>query len=330
MAILAFQKPDKVIMLEADSKFGKFEFRPLEPGFGITIGNALRRILLSSLEGFAINTIKIEGVEHEFATVPGVKEDVTNIILNLKQVRFKQIVEEVETEKVSITVENVTEFKAGDIGKCLSGFEVLNPELVICRLDSKATMQIELTINKGRGYVPSDENRVYCTDINTIPVDSIYTPIRNVKYAIEQYRVEQKTDYDKLVLEISTDGSIHPKDALKEAAKILIHHFMLFSDEKITLEDTEFDANEEFDEEVLHMRQLLKTKLTDMNLSVRALNCLKAAEVDTLGDLVQFNKTDLLKFRNFGKKSLTELDDLLESLNLSFGTDISKYKLDKD
>ena len=330
MAILAFQKPDKVIMLEADSKFGKFEFRPLEPGFGITIGNALRRILLSSLEGFAINTIKIEGVEHEFATVPGVKEDVTNIILNLKQVRFKQIVEEVETEKVTITVENATEFKAGDISKCLSGFEVLNPELVICHLDPKATMQIELSINKGRGYVPSEENRVFCTEINTIPVDSIYTPIRNVKYAIEQYRVEQKTDYDKLVLEIATDGSIHPKDALKEAAKILIHHFMLFSDEKITLEDTAFDANEEFDEEVLHMRQLLKTKLTDMNLSVRALNCLKAAEVETLGELVQFNKTDLLKFRNFGKKSLTELDDLLESLNLSFGTDISKYKLDKE
>ncbi|MBQ2436170.1 MAG: DNA-directed RNA polymerase subunit alpha [Bacteroidaceae bacterium] len=330
MAILAFQKPDKVIMLEADSKFGKFEFRPLEPGFGITIGNALRRILLSSLEGFAINTIKIDGVEHEFATVPGVKEDVTNIILNLKQVRFKQIVEEVETEKVCITVENATEFKAGDIGKSLSGFEVLNPELVICHLDSNATMQIELSINKGRGYVPSEENRVFCTDVNTIPVDSIYTPIRNVKYQIEQYRVEQKTDYDKLVLEISTDGSIHPKDALKEAAKILIHHFMLFSDEKITLENTEFDANEEFDEEVLHMRQLLKTKLTDMNLSVRALNCLKAAEVDTLGQLVQFNKTDLLKFRNFGKKSLTELDDLLESLNLSFGTDISKYKLDKE
>ena len=330
MAILAFQKPDKVIMLEADSKYGKFEFRPLEPGFGITIGNALRRILLSSLEGFAINTIKIEGVEHEFATVPGVKEDVTNIILNLKQVRFKQIVEEVETEKVTITVENATEFKAGDISKSLSGFEVLNPELVICHLDSKATMQIELSINKGRGYVPSEENRVFCTEINTIPVDSIYTPIRNVKYAIEQYRVEQKTDYDKLVLEIATDGSIHPKDALKEAAKILIHHFMLFSDEKITLEDTAFDANEEFDEEVLHMRQLLKTKLTDMNLSVRALNCLKAAEVETLGELVQFNKTDLLKFRNFGKKSLTELDDLLESLNLSFGTDITKYKLDKE
>ena len=330
MAISAFQKPDKVIMLEADSKYGKFEFRPLEPGFGITIGNALRRILLSSLEGFAINTIKIEGVEHEFATVPGVKEDVTNIILNLKQVRFKQIVEEVETEKVTITVENATEFKAGDISKGLSGFEVLNPELVICHLDPKATMQIEISINKGRGYVPSDENRVFCTEINTLPIDSIYTPIRNVKYAIEQYRVEQKTDYDKLVLEIATDGSIHPKDALKEAAKILIHHFMLFSDEKITLEDTAFDANEEFDEEVLHMRQLLKTKLTDMNLSVRALNCLKAAEVETLGELVQFNKTDLLKFRNFGKKSLTELDDLLESLNLSFGTDITKYKLDKE
>ena len=317
-------------MLEADSKFGKFEFRPLEPGFGITIGNALRRILLSSLEGFAINTIRIDGVEHEFATVPGVKEDVTNIILNLKQVRFKQLVEEVETEKVNITVENTTEFRAGDIGKCLSGFEVLNPELVICRLDPKAKMQIEISINKGRGYVVSDDNRIYCTDVNTIPIDSIYTPIRNVKYAVEPFRVEQKTDYDKLVLEITTDGSIHPKEALKEAAKILIYHFMLFSDEKITLEDTSFDTNEEFDEEVLHMRQLLKTKLTDLNLSVRALNCLKAAEVDTLGDLVQFNKTDLLKFRNFGKKSLTELDDLLESLNLSFGTDITKYKLDKD
>ena len=317
-------------MLEADSKFGKFEFRPLEPGFGITIGNALRRILLSSLEGFAINTIRIEGVEHEFATVPGVKEDVTNIILNLKQVRFRQLVEEMETEKVSITVENTAEFRAGDIGKSLSGFEVLNPELVICRLDPKAKMQIEISINKGRGYVVSDENRIYCTEVNTIPIDSIYTPIRNVKYAVEPFRVEQKTDYDKLVLKITTDGSIHPKEALKEAAKILIYHFMLFSDEKITIEDTSFDTNEEFDEEVLHMRQLLKTKLTDLNLSVRALNCLKSAEVDTLGDLVQFNKTDLLKFRNFGKKSLTELEDLLDSLNLSFGTDISKYKLDKD
>ncbi len=330
MAILAFQKPEKVLMLEADSKFGKFEFRPLEPGFGITIGNALRRILLSSLEGYAINTIRIDGVEHEFSSVPGVKEDVTNIILNLKQVRFKQIVDNTKDEKISIVVENTGEFKAGDMSKYLTGFEVLNPELVICHLDSKASMRLELTINKGRGYVTSEENREFCTDVNVIPVDSIYTPIRNVKYTIDNYRVEQKTDYEKLILEISTDGSIHPKDALKEAAKILIHHFLLFSDEKIMLENTDLDGNEEFDEEILHMRQLLKTKLTDMNLSVRALNCLKAAEVETLGDLVQFNKTDLLKFRNFGKKSLTELDDLLESLNLSFGTDISKYKLDKE
>ena len=330
MAILAFQKPDKVVMLEADNKFGKFEFRPLEPGFGVTIGNALRRILLSSLEGYAVNTIRIAGVEHEFSSVPGVKEDVTNIILNLKQVRFKQVVEEFENEKVSITVENSTEFKAGDIGKYLTGFEVLNPDLVICHLDSKASMQIDLTINKGRGYVPADENRQFCTDVNVLPIDSIYTPIRNVKYSVEPTRVEQKTDYDKLTLEVTTDGSIHPKDALKEAAKILIYHFMLFSDEKITLENPNTDGNQEFDEEVLHMRQLLKTKLTDMNLSVRALNCLKAADVETLGDLVQYNKTDLLKFRNFGKKSLSELDDLLESLNLSFGTDISKYKLDKD
>ncbi len=330
MAILAFQKPDKVVMLEADNKFGKFEFRPLEPGFGVTIGNALRRILLSSLEGYAVNTIRIAGVEHEFSSVPGVKEDVTNIILNLKQVRFKQVVEEFENEKVSITVENSTEFKAGDIGKYLTGFEVLNPDLVICHLDAKASMQIDLTINKGRGYVTADENRAFCTDVNVIPIDSIYTPIRNVKYSVEPYRVEMKTDYDKLVLEVATDGSIHPKDALKEAAKILIQHFMLFSDEKITLESPEHEGNQEFDEEVLHMRQLLKTKLVDMNLSVRALNCLKAADVETLGDLVQYNKTDLLKFRNFGKKSLSELDDLLESLNLSFGTDITQYKLDKE
>ena len=330
MAILAFQKPDKVLMLESDEFFGKFEFRPLEPGYGITVGNALRRILLSSLEGFAITSIKIDGVEHEFATVPGVIEDVTNIILNLKQVRFKQIVEEIETEKVSITVSGTEVFKAGDIGKHLSGFEVLNPDLEICHLDKSASFQIELNINKGRGYVPADENRNLSDDVNVIAIDSIYTPIRNVKYAIENYRVEQKTDYEKLVIEIATDGSIHPKDALKEAAKILIHHFMLFSDEKILLEQSEVDGNEEFDEEILHMRQLLKTKLADMNLSVRALNCLKSAEVETLGELVQFNKNDLLKFRNFGKKSLTELDELLDSLSLSFGMDISKYKLDKD
>ncbi|MFT3993388.1 MAG: DNA-directed RNA polymerase subunit alpha [Dysgonomonas sp.] len=330
MAILAFQKPDKVLMLESDDFFGKFEFRPLEPGYGITVGNALRRILLSSLEGFAITSIKIDGVEHEFATVPGVIEDVTNIILNLKQVRFKQIVEEIENEKVTITVSGTEVFKAGDIGKNLSGFEVLNPDLEICHLDKSANFQIELSINKGRGYVPADENRNLSDDVNVIAIDSIYTPIRNVKYAIENYRVEQKTDYEKLVIEIATDGSIHPKEALKEAAKILIHHFMLFSDERILLEQSEVDGNEEFDEEILHMRQQLKTKLSDMNLSVRALNCLKSAEVETLGELVQFNKNDLLKFRNFGKKSLTELDELLDSLNLSFGMDISKYKLDKE
>ena len=331
MAILAFQKPEKVIMLAADEKYGKFEFRPLEGGFGTTVGNALRRILLSSLDGYAINTIAISGVEHEFATVPGVKEDVTNIILNLKQVRFKKLVDEFENEKITVTVEKTTELKAGDFNKYLTGFEVLNPELVICHLDPKATMQIEISVNKGRGYVPAEENREFCTDVNVIlPIDSIHTPIKNVKYSIENYRVEQKTDYEKLVLEITTDGSIHPKEALKEAAKILIYHFMLFSDEKITLENSDGEGNEEFDEEVLHMRQLLKTKLVDMDLSVRALNCLKAANVETLGDLVQYNKTDLLKFRNFGKKSLTELDTMFERLTLSFGTHISKYKLDKE
>ncbi|MDD5894782.1 MAG: DNA-directed RNA polymerase subunit alpha [Prevotellaceae bacterium] len=331
MAILAFQKPEKVIMLESDSQHGTFEFRPLEPGFGTTIGNALRRILLSSLEGFAICAIKIEGVEHEFASIKGVKEDVTNIILKLKQVRFKQVVEEFETEKASITISNSPEFKAGDIGKQLTGFEVLNPELVICHLDSKSSMKIEVVINKGRGYVPAEENSEYAVGaVDVIPIDSIYTPIRNVKYTIEPFRVGQKTDYDKLLLDVTTDGSIQPKEALKEAAKILIQHFMLFSDERITLDNMVDSESEEFDEEVLRMRQLLKTKLVDMNLSVRALNCLKAADVATLGDLVQLNKSELLKFRNFGRKSLTELDDLLESLNLSFGTDISRYKLDKD
>ena len=330
MAILAFQKPDKVLMLEADNFFGKFEFRPLEPGYGVTVGNALRRILLSSLEGFAITSIRIDGVKHEFSTIPGVIEDVTNVILNLKKVRFKQVVEEIENEKVTITVSGTEVFKAGDIGKSLTGFEVLNPDLVICHLDSSASFQIDITINKGRGYVPADENRNPADDVIVIPIDSIYTPIRNVKYAVENFRVEQKTDYEKLILEITTDGSIHPKEALKEAAKILIYHFMLFSDEKITLETNDADGNEEFDEEVLHMRQLLKTKLVDMDLSVRALNCLKSADVETLGELVVFNKTDLLKFRNFGKKSLTELDELLANLNLSFGMDISKYKLDKE
>jgi len=330
MAILAFQKPDKVLMLEADNHFGKFEFKPLEPGYGITIGNALRRILLSSLEGFAISSIRIDGVRHEFDTIPGVKEDVTNIILNLKKVNLKQTVEDTDFEKATITVSGQEEFTAGDIGKVLSGFEVLNPDLVICHLDPSASFTIDLTINKGRGWVPAEENRNANDAIDVLAIDSIYTPIQNVKYTVENFRVDQKTDYDKLTLEITTDGSILPKDALKEAAKILIYHFMLFSDEKITLETDEADGEEEFDEEVLHMRQLLKSKLVDMDLSVRALNCLKSAEVETLGELVVFNKTDLLKFRNFGKKSLTELDGLLANLNLSFGMDISKYKLDKE
>jgi DNA-directed RNA polymerase subunit alpha len=330
MAILAFQKPDKVILLEADDQYGKFEFRPLEPGYGITVGNALRRILLSSLEGFAITTIKIEGVDHEFSTITGVMEDVTEIILNLKQVRFKRMVEDVENEKIVVKITGQDVLKAGDLNNFLSSFEVLNPGQVICRMEPDVKLQIELTINKGRGYVPAEENNVPDAEIGVIAIDSIFTPIRNVKYSIENYRVEQKTDYEKLIIEITTDGSIHPKDALKEAAKILIYHFMLFSEEKITIDYEDKMANEEFDEEILHMRQLLKTKLVDLDLSVRALNCLKAAEVETLGDLVKFNKNDLLKFRNFGKKSLTELDELLEQMSLSFGMDVGKYKLDKE
>jgi len=330
MAILAFQKPDKVIMLDADDHFGKFEFRPLEPGYGNTVGNALRRILLSSLEGFAITTVKIEGVEHEFSTIPGVIEDVTEIVLNLKQVRFKQKVEDIDNEKVSVTISGQDVFTAGDIARFLTGFEVLNPDLPICTLEPSIKLQMEISINKGRGYVPSEENMPVDSEFGIIALDSIHTPIRNVKFSVENYRVEQKTDYEKLVFEIKTDGSIHPKEALKESAKILIHHFMLFSDEKITLDSDDRYQAEEFDEEVLHMRQLLKTKLVDMDLSVRALNCLKAADVDSLGDLCTFNKNDLLKFRNFGKKSLTELDDLLESMNLTFGMDISKYKLEKE
>ena len=330
MAILAFQKPDKVIMLESDEKFGKFEFRPLEPGYGITIGNALRRILLSSLEGYAITTIKIEGVEHEFATIKGVIQDVTEIILNLKQIRLRKEIEDFDNEKVSITITGQDKFKAGDINRFMTGFSVLNPDLVICEMEPAVKLQMEITINKGRGYVPSSENKPAEEEFGVIPIDSIYTPIKNAKYSVENFRVEQKTDYEKLLIEILTDGSIHPKDALKEAAKILIYHFMLFSDEKITLDSDEKFANEEFDEEILHMRQMLKTKLVDMDLSVRALNCLKAADVETLGELVQYNRNDLLKFRNFGKKSLTELDDLLSAMNLNFGMDISKYKLDKE
>ncbi len=330
MAILAFQKPDKVIMLEADDRYGKFEFRPLEPGYGITVGNALRRILLSSLEGYAISNIKIDSVEHEFSTITGVIEDLTEIILNLKQVRFKKQIDDVNDEKVAVTITGQDDFKAGDLQRFLSGFKVLNPELVICHMEPDVKLQMEVTITKGRGYVPADENKPAEAEFGLVAIDTIYTPIKNVRFKVENYRVEQKTDYEKLIVEIETDGSIPPKEALKEAAKILIYHFMLFSDEKITLDTDEKFANEEFDEEVLHMRQLLKAKLVDLDLSVRALNCLKAAEVETLGDLVKFNKNDLLKFRNFGKKSLTELEELLVNMNLTFGMDTSKYKLDKD
>ena len=330
MAILNFQKPDKVIMIDSSEFEGKFEFRPLEPGYGLTVGNALRRVLLSSLEGFAITSVKLENVDHEFSTIPGVLEDVTEIILNLKQIRFKRQIEEVEDEKVNISIGGQEQLKAADFQKFISGFQVLNPDLVIFNLSKNVQMNIEITIEKGRGYVPAEENKNTNSEIGVIAIDSIFTPIKNVKYSIENFRVEQKTDYEKLIFEVITDGSIHPKDALTEAAKTLIHHFLLFSDERITLEADEIAQSETYDEESLHMRQLLKTKLIDMDLSVRALNCLKAAEVDTLGDLVSYNKNDLMKFRNFGKKSLTELEELVVLKGLSFGMDLAKYKLDKD
>jgi DNA-directed RNA polymerase subunit alpha len=330
MAILAFQKPDKVIMLESDDKIGKFEFRPLEPGYGITIGNALRRILLSSLEGFAITSIRIEGVEHEFSTVKGVVEDVTEIVLNIKQVRFKQQIEGENSEKITVSISGQDVFKAGDLNAYLSNFQVLNPEIVICNLEPSVNLTMEFVIEHGRGYVPAEDNKGLNPIIGQVAVDSIFTPIKNVNFHVENYRVEQKTDYEKLIMNIQSDGSITPKDALKEAAKILIHHFMLFSDEKITIDTEEKSASEEFDETSLHMRQLLKTKLVDLDLSVRALNCLKAADVETLADLVILNKHDLLKFRNFGKKSLTELEELIKAKNLAFGMNLSKYKLDKE
>jgi len=330
MSIFSFQKPDKVIMVDSTDFEGKFEFRPLEPGYGLTIGNALRRVLLSSLEGFAITSVRIEGVEHEFSTIKGVVEDVTEIILNLKQIRFKRQIDEIDNETVTISVSGKEQITAGDFQKFISGFQILNPELVICNMESGTNINMEITIEKGRGYVSAEENKKSNAALGTIFTDSIYTPIKNVKYSIEDFRVEQKTDYEKLVFEIITDGSIHPKDALTEAAKTLIHHFMLFSDERITLEADEIAQTETYDEESLHMRRLLKTKLVDLDLSVRALNCLKAAEVDTLGDLVTYNKSDLMKFRNFGKKSLSELEELVSNKGLDFGMDLSKYKLDRD
>jgi len=317
-------------MIDSSEFEGKFEFRPLEPGYGLTVGNALRRVLLSSLEGFAITSVKLKNVEHEFSTIPGVVEDVTEIILNLKQIRFKRQINEIEDEKVTLSIGGQEQLKAADFQKFISGFQVLNPDLVICNLGTDVQLNMEITIEKGRGYVPAEENKKTNAEVGVIPIDSIFTPVKNVKYSIEDFRVEQKTDYEKLIFEIITDGSIHPKDALTEAAKTLIHHFLLFSDERITLEADEIAQTETYDEESLHMRQLLKTKLVDMDLSVRALNCLKAAEVDTLGDLVSYNKNDLMKFRNFGKKSLTELEELVVLKGLSFGMDLAKYKLDKD
>jgi DNA-directed RNA polymerase subunit alpha len=330
MATFTFQKPDKVIMIDSTDFEGKFEFRPLEPGYGLTVGNALRRVLLSSLEGFAFTSLKIDNVDHEFTSLTGIVEDVTEIVLNLKQVRLKRQIESVDNESVSVSISAQEQLKAGDLQKFISGFQVLNPDLVICNMEKSVKLNFELNIEKGRGYVSAEDNKRLGAPIGTIFMDSVFTPIKNVKYSIEDFRVEQKTDYEKLIFEIVTDGSIEPKDALTEGARVLIHHFMLFSDERITLEADEIAQTETYDEESLHMRQLLKTRLIDMDLSVRALNCLKAAEVDTLGDLVSFNKSDLMKFRNFGKKSLTELEELVLVKGLSFGMDLSKYKLDKD
>jgi len=327
MQILDFQKPDEVVMINEAANQGYFEFRPLEPGYGLTVGNALRRVLLSSLEGYAITSVKITGVDHEFSTVQGVVQDVTEIILNLKQVRFKQQIETVESEVAILKVSKTDVITAANLASSLSNFQVLNPEQVICELDKKVTFEMQFTIAKGRGYVPAEENELEDAPLGTIAIDSIFTPIKNVNYNIEDYRVGQKTDYEKLNLNITTDGSIEPKQALTEASKILIQHFMLFSDEKISLEE---DIVEEFDEDTLHMRQLLKTELTEFGLSVRALNCLKTAEVFTLGELVSFKKSDMLKFRNFGKKSLSELEDLIEEKGLTFGFDTEKYNLDNE
>jgi DNA-directed RNA polymerase subunit alpha len=330
MGILAFQKPDKVIMHKDTEFFGQFEFRPLEKGYGVTIGNSLRRILLSSLEGFAVTSIKISGVDHEFSTIKGVIEDVTEMVMNLKQVRFKRIVEGIENEKIFINIKGQEQFLAGEIGKHTNSFRVLNPEMVICNMEPFVHLEIELTVEKGRGYVPAEDNKSKDAVIGVIAIDSVFTPIKNVKYSVEDYRVEQRTDYEKLLIEIETDGSIHPEEALKEAAKILIQHFMLFSDELITLDTQVKEPTQEVDENYLHVRKILKTPLSDLDLSVRAYNCLKAADIKSLADLVSYDIVDLLKFRNFGKKSLSELEELVRDKGLTFGIDISKYKLDQE
>ncbi|NLE63483.1 MAG: DNA-directed RNA polymerase subunit alpha [Bacteroidales bacterium] len=328
MVTIPFQKPDKVIMLESSDSFGVFEFRPLEPGYGVTIGNALRRVLLSSLEGFAITSMKIEGVLHEFSTIPGVLEDVTDMVLNMKQIRLKSKIEDQTNEKVRFTIVGQDEFKAGDINKYLSSFQVLNEDLHICSMEPGVKLDMEITIDKGRGYVSVEDNRRMHDEIGVIALDSIHTPLKNVMYRVENYRVEQKTDFEKLIFEITTDGSVHPKEALKKAAKVLIHHFILFSEERITMNVDEISLSEEFDETSLRIRQLLKQKLIDMDLSVRALNCLKSADIETMGDLVAIHKNDLLKLRNFGRKSLTELEELVKSRGLEFGMNVAKYKLD--
>ena len=329
MAILAFQKPDKVIMLESTDTVGRFEFRPLEPGYGQTIGNALRRILLASLEGFAISQIKISGVDQEFQNIPGVIEGMQDIILNLKQVRFKRMVETIDSETANIVISGKQEFSAEDISKGLSSFKVLNPEQHICSLEPSVKLEISLTITKGRGFVPAEELRDENTPIGTIPIDAIYTPIRKVNWSVENWRVEQKTDYEKLNLEIVTDGSISPDAALQDAANILIYHLKLFTDDKkVSIESPEVSDSKELDEESLHMRHLLLTKLSDMGLSVRAFNCLKAADIDTFADLVSYSRTELMKFRNFGRKSLNEIDLLVEKMKLSFGMDVTKYNIE--
>lgn len=329
MSILAFQMPEKVVMEKSDDFNGQFEFKPLEKGYGVTIGNALRRILLSSLEGYAITSVRVPSVLHEFSTIEGVIEDVSEIILNLKMIRFKKLNDAIE-DKITVSIKNQETFTAGDIDRFTNGFQILNPELVICHLDSNTSIDFELTIQKGRGYVPAEENKPNDQVFGQIAIDAIFTPIKNVKYSIENTRVEQKTDYEKLLIDIQTDGSIHPEDALKGAAHILIQHFMLFSDNTMTFETAKPEEEEAVDEEMLHMRKVLKTPLNDMDLSVRAYNCLKAADIRTLGDLVQLDMQDMMKFRNFGKKSLTELENLVQEKGLTFGMDLGKYKLDED
>lgn len=330
MAILDFQQPDKVIMHKETANYGLFEFSPLERGYGVTVGNAMRRILLSSLEGWAITSIRIPSVDHEFSTIKGVLEDVTEIILNLKQVRFKKLIDSNDSEKIFVSIKGKEQFNAGEIARYTNAFEILNPDFVICSMEPYVSLEIELTVEKGRGYVPAEENSVENAPIGEISIDSIFTPIKNVKYHVEDFRVEQKTDYEKLIFEVKTDGSIHPEEALKEASKIMMRHLVLFSDESI-LEDTQVHSQKnEVDENMLHMRKILKTSLSDLDLSVRAYNCLKAAEIRTLGELVSFHIEDLLKFRNFGKKSLTELEDFVKEKGLNFGMDVSKYNLDDE